>query len=321
MKDKPLQPYFWVLLSGFSFSWMATLSPLAMKACPWQVVAIVRCAIPFVLVAAWAKWDGVKLVLWGPRVLWLRSIAGSCSLVGTFFAFNILPLTDIFTISNIFPIWVALFSWPMLGRMPSLSVWISIVCSVLGVAIIQGPELRSGNYGALVVVGVSICTALAMLGLNRLRHIDPRAVVVHFSGTAMVFAIAVSFLPSDTPAESFRAIHAFELLGVGVSATIGQYFLTRAFTAGDPAKVSVASLSQFVMILVLDIVVLGNPINMSKLWGVPLILGPTIWLMTRRTRPMPEPSDELESATSPPPPKVELAVCANSAEMKNSKAV
>ncbi len=289
MKDKALQPYIWILLSGFSFSWMVILAPLAGKACPWQVVALMRCAIPLVLVTIWAKWDGVPCLILNSRVLWIRSIAGSCSLVGTFYALSILPVTDIYTISNIFPIWVALLSWPLLGRMPSIAVWVSIVSSVVGVAIIQGHELGTGNYGALVVVAVSIFTAVAMLGLNRLRHLDPRAVVVHFSGTALVFACCTLVLfPIDTPTVEFSAIHAWELFGVGISAAIGQYFLTRAFTAGDPARVSVASLSQFVMVLALDITILGNVPNPSKLWGVPLILGPTIWLMTRRVRPVPD---------------------------------
>jgi hypothetical protein len=69
---------------------------------------------------------------------------------------------------------------------------------------------------------------------------------------------------------------------VGLAASMGQYGLTRAFTAGDPAKVSVASLSQFAMIFVLDIVVLGNSIDMDRIWGIPLILGPTLWLMAQR---------------------------------------
>src|SRR5437764_4182406 len=152
VKNSTVQPYIWILISGFSFSWMATFAPLASKACGWQTVAIVRCAIPLVLIALWAKWDGVRLVVWDSPVLWMRSLAGSCSLVGSFFAFAHLPLTDIFAISNTFPIWVALLSWPMLGTFPSGAVWLSIFSSVVGVAVIQGVKLQSGIYYALMVV-------------------------------------------------------------------------------------------------------------------------------------------------------------------------
>jgi drug/metabolite transporter (DMT)-like permease len=285
VNHRTLQPYLWILISGFAFSWMAVCAPLASKGCGWQIVAIVRCALPLVFIAVWAKWDGVKLAVWRSPILWVRSLAGSCSLVGSFFAFAHLPLTDIFTISNTFPIWVALLSWPVLGKLPSGMVWLSIFSSVLGVAIIQGPEMKLGNYAALIVVAVSLFTAIAMMGLNRLKDLDPRAVVVHFSATALVFSSASYFVfPVEAPEEAFGWTHFLELLTVGVTASVGQYFLTKAFTAGDPARVSVASLSQFVLILLLDVLVLNNPLDPTKIWGVPLILGPTIWLMTRRIK-------------------------------------
>ena len=315
MKNKPLQPYLWILVSGFAFSWMATLAPLATKGCNWQLVAIVRCAVPLVLIALWAKWDGVKLIAWGPPVLWMRSLSGSCSLVGTFYVLSQMPLTDIYTIANIFPIWVALLSWPMLGRMPSGLVWLSIASSVIGVVLIQGAELQEGNLAALVVVAVSIFTAIAMMGLNRLAHLDPRAVVVHFSATALVFATGCYFIFDHKPAqELFEWRHLAELLAVGVMATIGQYFLTRAFTAGDPARVSVASLTQFVFILVLDAAVLGHPLNPVKLWGIPLILGPTVWLMMQRVKTSGIVVVANGAEVGAP---TKLAVCADSADGKD----
>lgn len=321
MKNSTLQPYFWILISGFAFSWMATLAPLAGQGCGWQVVAIVRCAIPLVVVACWARWDDARLVVWGTPVLWMRSLAGSCSLVGTFFAFSLLPLTDIYTIANIFPIWVALLSWPMLGRFPSGVVWLSIFSSIAGVALIQGAELQAGNYAALIVVAVSIFTAIAMMGLNRLKDFDPRAVVVHFSATGLAFAVLCYFIfPTVPPVEAFDWPHLLELIGIGITASIGQYFLTKAFTAGDPAKVSVASLSQFVFVLVLDILVLGHALDWNKLWGIPLILGPTIWLMMQRVTTsdlVPEPTGD----TAPPAVQVETtwAVRADSAVSSESK--
>ena len=109
-----------------------------------------------------------------------------------------------------------------------------------------------------------------MMGLNRLKDLDPRAVVVHFSATALVFAVASFFVfPLEAYKEAFDATHLAELVAVGVTAAIGQYFLTKAFTAGDPARVSVASLSQFVFILLLDVFVLNNPLDPMQALGHP----------------------------------------------------
>ena len=227
-----------MLLGSFSFAWMGVLAHEVGKVCDWQVLAIVRCSIPIIILGSFALATGVKLVFFRPPVLWMRSLAGSFSLVGTFYALPLLPVADVFTLVNVFPIWIALLSWPILGEAPSGQVWLSVLCGIAGVALIQQPHLVSANYVALVPLGVSMFTALAMLGLHRLKGIDPRAVVVHFSMVALSFSIFSFFAFGREKELSFPAsLSVWQLLGVGVCATIGQLCLTMAFTHGDPAKV------------------------------------------------------------------------------------
>jgi drug/metabolite transporter (DMT)-like permease len=294
---RPLQPYVWMLASSFAFSWMGTLTQLAGQGCSWQMTAIVRCVMPLVLVAVWSWAAGARLVLWGPPTLWMRSLAGSCSLVGTFYALHRLQLTEVYTISNMFPIWVALLSWPMLGRPPALSVWFCVLSGVAGVALIMQPRFADGDLTVLIVVANSVFTSLAMMGLHNLKHLDPRAIVVHFSATALAFAIgAILLLPASPTPEDFDLRHVAMLLGVGISATVGQYFLTLAFTSGEPARMSVVSLTQIVFVIVWQLTVLGEPLKSETLLGmpliflgIPLILGPSAWLMYRQLahlRPM-----------------------------------
>ena len=44
-------PYVWMLTSSVAFSGMMVLTHLAGRGCPWQVIAVVRSALPLVLVA------------------------------------------------------------------------------------------------------------------------------------------------------------------------------------------------------------------------------------------------------------------------------
>src|SRR5205807_9339813 len=105
------------------------------------------------------------------------------------------------------------------------------------------------------------------------KDMDPRAIVVHFSGVSAVFSLAaLLFLPFDDGLEPFQTRHVLLLLGVGVTATIGQFFLTKAFTAGGPARGSVVALTQGVFVLILDASLLGNRPDAFKLLGVLLIL-------------------------------------------------
>ncbi len=297
MPHPTLRPYLWMLVGSFAFSWMGTLAhhvgSAENRGVDWQIVAIFRAVVPLVLVGAWGLASGVNLLVWKPRVLWMRSIAGSCSLIGTFYAITRLPISDVFTLSNMFPVWVALLAWPLLGTFPSGKVWLSVACGAAGVVLIQRPHLAEGNFAALVALCVSVFTAFALIGLHRLHHLDTRAVVVHFSATSLAFAVVAYFVfPSERFAGEggsfdFTWWQWADLIGLGVCASIGQICLTKAYTIGDPSKISVVGLTQIVFALILDTVVLGhwNQLEPIKLVGIPLVIGPTAWLMLAHQSP------------------------------------
>jgi drug/metabolite transporter (DMT)-like permease len=71
-------------------------------------------------------------------------------------------------------------------------------------------------------------------------------------------------------------------LVVGLSATVGQLFLTRAFTGGMPAKVSVAGLSQVAFAMLYEGLFEGRAFNWLTLVGIGLVLAPTAWLLLGR---------------------------------------
>ncbi len=289
-----LQPYLWMLVGSFCFAWMATAAHALRLHCDWQIIALARSMIPFVLGAALTVLGGARLVLFTPRILWVRSIAGSISLVCTFFALTVLPPSHVFTLASTFPIWVALLSWPLYQERPSRQVWLSVAGSVLGVALME-LSAPPGNaettlfprwLAVLSILIAAFSTAVAMLGLHRLRHIHPWAIVAHFSGVALMFSLASFVLggPSPAPPTSPRTETLLLLLAVGSTATIGQLFLTKAFTAGPPAKIAVVNLMQIVFALLLEVLFWDRRFDALTLTGMALVMAPTAWLMATQTK-------------------------------------
>ncbi len=158
-----------------------------------------------------------------------------------------------------------------------------MVCAVAGVALTQRPDLNGMPFAAWAALFASGFTAVAMLGLNRLRGVSSLGIVVHFSAVATVFGGA-AFLAFDRPTGTARLGDwpvALKLLGVGATATVGQVFLTLAFGSGAPAKVSVVGLTQIVMVLAFDAVLWGREVNAVTVVGTLLVITPTAWLLTR----------------------------------------
>jgi drug/metabolite transporter (DMT)-like permease len=211
-----------------------------------------------------------------------------------------LPTSEVLTLTNTFPIWVALLSWPLLGARPAASVWLAAACSVLGVALIQSPHVSvNGNAAWSVALSLTaaVTSAVAMLGLHRLQGLHPWAVVVHYSGVATVFVLAtwaVGGAPQLAPLGDGGTL--FLLLGVGVAATLGQFCVTQAFTAGQPVRVSVVGLTQVLFALGLDLMFEGPHFRPATLVGIAMVLLPTAWVMAGKApdrHPEPRPGAPL----------------------------
>jgi drug/metabolite transporter (DMT)-like permease len=250
------------------------------------VIALARAGLALVFAVLLARAAGSELVLWRPRTLWIRSIAGSVSLVCTFYAFPRLPLADVLTLTNMFPVWVALLSWPLLRIPPTWQVWLSVASGIAGVVLIQQPHLAEGNFATLAAIVSSFSSAVAMIGLHRLHRIDPRAIVVHFSAVSLVF-VAASFVLFERSVPAGQLLDARTLgllLGVGATATVAQIGLTKAFAGGSPAKVSVVGLTQVGFGMLFDAVLWGRTFGGVTLLGIALVTAPTAWLVMGSNR-------------------------------------
>jgi drug/metabolite transporter (DMT)-like permease len=293
MPHTDARPYVWMLCGSFSFTLMAVLvSDLVhyRGQCDWQTVAVFRAGLVAVFAAVVARLAGVPMVFW-PWRLWVRSVAGSCSMVCTFYALHRLPVADVVTLTNTFPIWVALLSWPLYGRPPGAKMALAVLVGVTGVGLVEQPHFEAGNLGVVSALAAAVMTAVAMLGLHSLGDVEPLAVVVHFSAVA-TFVCCGAFLvtPVEHPlAELLDWVVMLKLLVMGFAALVGQLFLTLAFSRGAPAKVSVVGLTQIVFALAFGVWLFDHRVNALTLVGTVLVIAPTAWLLTRPRDVAPHP--------------------------------
>lgn len=297
MTTPDTRPYVLMLCGSFSFTLMAVLARVLIGEIDWQTVAVFRAGLVAVFAAVMAWAAGAKLVFWRPWRLWLRSIAGSCSMLCTFYSFSRLPVSDVVTLTNTFPIWVAVLSWPLYGKPPGAKMVVAILTGIVGVILVEQPHFATGNLGVFTALAAALLTAIAMLGLHSLRDIDPRAIVVHFSAVATVFCLGALVAdrlfvsgPEWYPAHLGDGQVLVELLGMGLTALIGQIFLTLAFSSGAPAKVSVVGLTQIVFALTFDVWLWDHAVNALTILGTVLVVAPTAWLLTRPKPTRPEPA-------------------------------
>ena len=271
-----------MLASSGTFSIMAACAKGASQTCDWRLVGTARAGLMFVFAAVLIVAGRVRPAFLGPPSLWLRSIAGSLGLLCTFYAVKHLPISVAVTLMHMYPLWLALLSWPILGERPTVGIWVALTVGIAGVAFIAQPRLQGLDPSGLAAgVGNSIFTAIAMIGLHKSSAVDTRAVVAHFAALATLVAGACLFVfqgPSSL-GPAFEGPTAILLLGVGAAGTLAQLGMTRAFTTGTPSRVAVISLTQIVFGLGFDRLVWDRPINGYTLLGITLVSGPTAWVL------------------------------------------
>jgi drug/metabolite transporter (DMT)-like permease len=158
-----------------------------------------------------------------------------------------------------------------------------MLVGLVGIVLMQRPDFQEGGASLAIVAALvsSFTSAVAMIGLHQVKEIDPRAIVAHFSGVALAGCVAALFLFPTNQSLVLDLQTAALLLGVGLSATIGQLFLTKAFTAGPPARISVIGLTQVGFTMLLEMAFWHRTFSGLTLLGIGLVIAPTAWTLLR----------------------------------------
>ena len=237
----------------------------------WMLVAALGFAIMGALVKVGAqKFSSAELVfyrsLFGLLVIWLyiysrklpiatpvmfkqmsRALVGFASLVLFFYAISHLPLATAITLNYTSPLFLALLTPFLLHEKPKKTLWLGLVLGFFGVTLLLEPNFNSkdwlaGSLGLLSGLGAALAYA-HVKQLGKLNEPDWRT-VFYFTllstigaGLWMLFAQFQPLAWRDLPI----------LLGLGLSATIAQLAMTRAYRTGD--TLVVASLAYITVVL------------------------------------------------------------------------
>ncbi|HEV3027319.1 MAG TPA: EamA family transporter, partial [Planctomycetota bacterium] len=163
----------------------------------------------------------------------------------------------------------------------------AILTGAAGVVAISQPHFNHATLTLAVGILSAMCTAVVMLGLNRLSDVEPRAIVLHFAGVSTVITGAVYLFtaPKASIGAFADARGLVMLVAMGVLGTVGQIALTKAFAFGDPSKVSVVGLSELIFGVLYDRVLWQRQFGMITLAGIALVAAPTAWLLATSRRP------------------------------------
>lgn len=224
-----------MVASALLFAAMGVAVQIASRTLPNAVVVFFRSGLGLAMLLPW-------LLRLGPRGLltrhpWehlLRGLAGLGAMYCFFFAIGRMRLADAVLLNYSLPLFVPFIESGWLGEPFPRRLWRGIGIGFLGLLLILKPGLSMFQPAALVGLLAAVLAALAQVGVRRLTRTEPVTRIVFYFGVVSTLVSAPPALLSwTTPSRALLPA----LLLLGLTATLAQLFMTRAYAHAPAAQV------------------------------------------------------------------------------------
>jgi drug/metabolite transporter (DMT)-like permease len=264
--------YVYAAGSATAFAGMNFCAHVASAHAHWAVTAAVRSIIGAAVAYGVARARGAATRVRDRRGIWLRSVAGTTSMLLTFYALGTpLSLGDAVTLLNLTPVFLGLLGFALLGERTGRRVWVAVPLCMVGLVLIVRPGVvvgPRGLSGAAAAVGSSISSTFAYALLRRMGRESPEAVALHFS----LFAAVVLSLVAVPHVRPVDAATLGWMIGTGFFGGTAQLALTRAYAMERAARVAPIGYLNVVVSALLGALALGEWPSVRAAAGMALIV-------------------------------------------------
>jgi drug/metabolite transporter (DMT)-like permease len=237
----------WMLVAALGFAIMGALVKIGAEKFSSGELVFYRSF--FGLVVIWLYIYQRKLPLATPVMFkqMSRAIVGFISLVMFFYAIAHLPLATAITLNYTSPLFLALFTPFLLHEAPKKTLFVTLLMGFIGVILLLKPSVHTQDWlPGLIGLCSGVGAALAYVHVKQLgKANEPDWRTVFYFTLVSSIGAGLWMLFDSFHAVSWQDLPI--LLGLGLSATIAQLAMTRAYRTGD--TLVVASLAYMTVVL------------------------------------------------------------------------
>jgi len=289
----------WMVAASLFFATMAVCIKIASAWFHPAELVFYRGVIGMGIMALWARSQRTSLVTRYPGMHAWRSMIGVLSLGAWFYAIAGLPLVTAMTLNYMSSVWIAAFlvggsliAWnprsgaPLPGRQGALAL--TVLAGFAGVVLMLRPTMEQHQvFAGLVGLLSGMLSAFAYLQVMALGKIgEPEARTVFYFAAGSAVAGGVGTLVTGLSPWEWR--HALWLLPLALTASLGQWCMTRAYSHGATLVVANLQYSGIVFGTLYSLLLFGDRIAPAGWLGMGLICASGIAATVLRSRAAPD---------------------------------
>lgn len=225
-----VQGVLWMLLAVCTLTGMFTTAKYLMATLPVEEVGMFRMAMALLFYIPWLiRYGFGALRTARPFAHFWRAFFGATSLLCGVYAINELLLADATVLLFTIPLWSILLAALVLGERIRIRRSIATIVGFVGVVLMVQPQsgIEPAALVALLGAVLASCAITTMKNLTRTEPSDRIVFYFLFYGTLILAIPAVPVFQMPT------AVEWGWLVLFGFFGSSGQYFLTRAYAAGE----------------------------------------------------------------------------------------
>ena len=276
----------WMLFASFIFAIMGVCVKLASATSTTSEIVMSRGAVGMLLIFGLTRLQGHSLKTALPWHHAWRGFVGVTALWLWFFSIARLPLATAMTLNYMAPIWIAsivfTLGWWHRQRRFEWGLALAILSSFGGVALLLRPSIHAEQWlGGLLALISGFLSALAYMQVKKLGQMgEPEyRVVFYFSVSGLIAGLLTGLTDSYLRSGQFHLLHALTardlllLLAIGLTATVAQIAMTRAYRLGAMLVTANLQYTGIVFSSIWGILIWGDHLEASGWLGIAIILG------------------------------------------------
>ncbi len=224
-----------IIASEAMFASMAATIKVVSLELPNEVIVFCRNITVTLLLLPWVWRHGFTSLGTDKFHLHLiRALSGLGAMYCFFYTIAHIPLAEAALLKMSTPIFLPIIAWLWLSEYISPTVRLAILCGFIGVTFILQPSMDTFSSVSLLALLGSALAALAKVGIRKMAETEPSTrIVFYFATISAVCASIPLFWAWKTPDWHGWVL----LLMLGIFGTLGQLFMTRAYSLSPSGQV------------------------------------------------------------------------------------
>lgn len=277
-----------MLISGFLFSCMGVLVKLSAVYFSSIELVFYRSMIGFLIICVIISVRHLPLsTLYWKNHCW-RGLSGLGSVLMFFYCITQLPLATAVTLNYTSPLFLTLLTTMILKDHFHWLLAVAVVLGFAGVVLLLRPSLHEDQWsGGLIGLASGFFAAIAYLNIRHLGNLgEPDwRVVFYFT---LISTIITSIWMLFNTFHPITPVNFLLLLGIGITATLAQLALTRAYRTGKVLVVGALAYSTVVFASLWGILIWDELLSLTSWLGVGLIVAGGLLSLRASIKPIRE---------------------------------